>query len=479
MTVMNDKRLPSVVAVYNMKGGVGKTTTAVNLSYLAAAGGLRTLLWDLDPQAASSFAFRVRPRVDGFRKRSLEGGEAFADAIKETDYDNLHLLPADFAYRKLDRLLGRLGKPERIVKALIGTLGRDYDVVFLDCPAGFSLVIEGVVAAADAVLMPTIPSVFSLRTLARVIKWADRLDAPPDLAAFFSMVDRRKALHRRACEWSSGHRDVFLAGHIPYASVVEQMAVRRMPLGVFAPRDAATIAFAGIWAELLDRLQQPAVTRSRAGNVREQWEALQEHIEALIAQLELDEGPEPVAAEPRCEPEPGEGPWARYWRNLESASRSGSPPSAPAPATNGSDPTRASHEPLPAEGGGVHFVHDFDTERRGLQRGGYALELHERGGTFLVVAARNGGTEASGRTEVQIDKWWAMQILSGAMSPLSALERRLRPPVPPLLGEVRSIIGDRRLRRIDSHLAQERSETDAMDPQPLNGSARSEPTASR
>ena len=64
----------SVVAIYNMKGGVGKTTTAVNLSYLAAAAGQRVLLWDLDPQAASSFAFRIRPRVAGFGKKSLESG---------------------------------------------------------------------------------------------------------------------------------------------------------------------------------------------------------------------------------------------------------------------------------------------------------------------------------------------------------------------------------------------------------------------
>ena len=95
------------VAVYNMKGGVGKTTAAVNLSYLAAAAGQRALLWDLDPQAASSFAFRVRPRVAGFGRKSLEDGEALDAAIKETDYHNLDLLPADFAYRKFDRLLDR------------------------------------------------------------------------------------------------------------------------------------------------------------------------------------------------------------------------------------------------------------------------------------------------------------------------------------------------------------------------------------
>ncbi len=181
-----------VVAIYNMKGGVGKTTTAVNLSYLAAAGGARVLLWDLDPQAAASFAFRVRPRIEGFSRKSLESSRALAEAIKQTDYANLHLLPADFAYRKLDRFLDDLGKPKRVVKTLIEAIGREYDVVFLDCPAGFSLVTEGIFAAADAILVPTVPAVLSLRALVRLMKWADRSESTATLAAFFSMVDRRK-----------------------------------------------------------------------------------------------------------------------------------------------------------------------------------------------------------------------------------------------------------------------------------------------
>ncbi len=169
-----------IVAVYNMKGGVGKTTTAVNLSYFAATAGLKTLLWDLDPQAASSFAFRVRPHVSGFGRQSLEDGQALGAAIKETDYDNLYLLPADFAYRKFERFLGSIGKPERLLPSLLDTLGRDFDVVFLDCPAGFSLLTEGIIASADVVLVPTIPTVLSLRTVATTdqVGRADPLTLP-------------------------------------------------------------------------------------------------------------------------------------------------------------------------------------------------------------------------------------------------------------------------------------------------------------
>src|SRR5687768_5272775 len=192
----------SVIAIYNMKGGVGKTTTAVNLSHLAAAAGQRVLLWDLDPQAASSFAFRIRPRVRGFGRKSLESVESLTAAIKATDYHNLDLLPADFAYRKLDRLLDRFGKPERVVTGLLARLRRDYDTVFLDCPAGFSLLTEGIFAAADTVLVPAIPTILSLRMVARLVKRADRADSPSDLATVFSMVDRRKTLHRQAARWA-------------------------------------------------------------------------------------------------------------------------------------------------------------------------------------------------------------------------------------------------------------------------------------
>jgi cellulose biosynthesis protein BcsQ len=87
-----------VLATYNIKGGVGKTATAVNLAYLAAADGYRVLLWDLDPQAAASFLFRIKPRVKGGGKALIAGKRPVDDAIKATDFDNLDLcLPLQFA----------------------------------------------------------------------------------------------------------------------------------------------------------------------------------------------------------------------------------------------------------------------------------------------------------------------------------------------------------------------------------------------
>ena len=82
-----------ILATYNIKGGVGKTTAAVNLAYIAALSGHTTLVWDLDPQGASSYYFRVKPKIKGGSKQLIAGKRELDGLIKGTDYENLDLLP--------------------------------------------------------------------------------------------------------------------------------------------------------------------------------------------------------------------------------------------------------------------------------------------------------------------------------------------------------------------------------------------------
>ncbi|MGZ4960500.1 MAG: ParA family protein, partial [Methylomonas sp.] len=89
----------NVLAVYSIKGGVGKTASAVNLAYTAARNGYRTLVWDLDPQGASSYYFRIKPKIKGGSKDLITGKRELEGLIKGTDFENLHLLPADFSFR--------------------------------------------------------------------------------------------------------------------------------------------------------------------------------------------------------------------------------------------------------------------------------------------------------------------------------------------------------------------------------------------
>jgi len=84
-----------IIGVYSIKGGVGKTATTVNLAYLSAASGHRTLVWDLDPQGAATYYFRVKPHLKGGGKALVTGGHHLDDLVKGTDFAHLDLLPAD------------------------------------------------------------------------------------------------------------------------------------------------------------------------------------------------------------------------------------------------------------------------------------------------------------------------------------------------------------------------------------------------
>ena len=196
-----DVRVVKVVATYNIKGGVGKTSAAVNLAALAAADGLRTLLWDLDPQGAASFLFRVRPKVRGGGRKLVRGRSDVTDLLRGTDVEGLDLLPADFSYRHMDLALDETGKPTRRLRKVLAPLAEHYDLAVLDCPPSISLVSESVFDAADALLVPLIPSTLTLRTFEQLGEFVDaEVDRPPEIVAFFSMVDRRKRLHRQVVE---------------------------------------------------------------------------------------------------------------------------------------------------------------------------------------------------------------------------------------------------------------------------------------
>ncbi|HKI61041.1 MAG TPA: AAA family ATPase [Mariprofundaceae bacterium] len=242
-----------IIASYNIKGGVGKTTTAVNLAWLAASEGKRTLLWDLDPQSAAGYCLQVKGKAHG--KKLLRGKSDAEGLIHPTRYERLDLLPSDFSYRNVDVLLHEEKHPLKRLHKVLKPLDDDYDVVILDCPPGLSLLSEAVFQASDALLVPTLPSILSLRTLRMLIDFRkERSLTDLQLFAFLTMVDRRKNLHNAVIESRSRMRPWMLESFVPNMSEVEQMAERREPVFAFAPHGRAAEAYSALWTEVKGRL---------------------------------------------------------------------------------------------------------------------------------------------------------------------------------------------------------------------------------
>jgi cellulose biosynthesis protein BcsQ len=234
---------------------VGKTSAAVNLGALAARDGLRTLLWDLDPQGAASFLFRIKPKVKGGGKGLIRGkGDPLA-VMKGTDVEGLDLLPADFSYRHLDIELDKRKKPLQRLRQVLDKLDGSYDLAILDCAPSISLVSESVFSAADLLLVPIVPSTLSVRTFEQLQGFLAETGPPgPAVLAFLSMVDRRKKLHRELTESLPATLPAVSDTVIPSASGVELMGVRRAPVVATLPRSPAAKAYVALWERVRDTL---------------------------------------------------------------------------------------------------------------------------------------------------------------------------------------------------------------------------------
>lgn len=234
----------ATIAIYSMKGGVGKTTLAVNLAQAAAASGRRTLLWDLDAQAASTFLLNPGGKAHDSARAVFERDIEPADIILPTATQNLELLPADGSLRSLDVIFAEIDRKRRLAK-LADALGGQYDRIILDCPPGLGLATEQIIRGADLILLPMIPSALSRRAYREVREHLDvKHKGGPPLFPIFNMVDRRRSLHREALAADPG------CPVIPMASAVERMFELREPLAAYAPEGPAAQATRQLWTSV-------------------------------------------------------------------------------------------------------------------------------------------------------------------------------------------------------------------------------------
>lgn len=236
------------LAIYSNKGGVGKTATAVNLSYLASRTGAKTLICDLDPQSSATYYFRVKPKLKSGAKGFVKGGKQVNRSVKGTDYENLDLLPADFSLRNLDVTFDKLKRSKKRLRKILSPFKAEYDFIFLDCPVSISTLGENILNAVDAVLVPLIPTTLSVRTYGQLLSFCNKnnYDAGK-IYAFFSMVDGRKKMHREIMADVSKTYNGVLPSFIPYLAEIEKMGIHRAPVGGFSPASVASKSYQTLW----------------------------------------------------------------------------------------------------------------------------------------------------------------------------------------------------------------------------------------
>ena len=238
------------VALYNLKGGVGKTASCVNFAYLAAKDGFKTLLWDIDPQGSTTFYYKVKLKDAQGIKKLISKDANLDTAILATEYENLEIIAADNSIKSFDIMVEEMKGQKNRLKGILKQLENEYDFVFIDCPPGFSALSENIFNAADIVLMPIIPTTLSIRTYNMVKDYFKEKDLDiKKMMCFFTMTDLRKNLHNEIME--ELYKDKrFFQNYIPYLSDVEKMGIHKAPIMEFANSSYASGCYRELWTEI-------------------------------------------------------------------------------------------------------------------------------------------------------------------------------------------------------------------------------------
>ena len=255
-----DPAAPYTIAVYNHKGGVGKTTASLNLSVCLAAAGFRCLLIDLDPQQSSTTILArsgVSPNlVDVLRKTAV-----IDEAAHQTPVENLWIIPSTRSLTLLESGLDERIRPNQGLRTLLSFSERRFDFIVIDCPPAMGLLSINALVAADSVVVPTTSSAFSLQGVHRTAETVTALRSgiAPWLSVLGIMITLFEGSQRDrqvVGELTSGFPGQVFRTRIRFDPEVQKAEGKRQPACIFNPMALGTRDYAQLTTEIVGRLHR-------------------------------------------------------------------------------------------------------------------------------------------------------------------------------------------------------------------------------
>ena len=277
---------PYIVAVFNQKGGISKTTTSTNLAICLAAAGRKVLVIDLDSQGDSTKSLGVDPAVKKGIYDLFIGAAEFSETLIPTAFDNVHILPSTYNLAGIEIKLSELKDSQRTLVNILSTKEFDCDYTIIDCPPALGILPINALASSHAVIIPVTATPYAndglLRTLPSIKYIQEGLNKSLLLqGVLFTINDRNKTNRKINQLIRSRLGSTVYRSEIPRDTMVIEAANARLPVCIYAPRSPASAAHVDFAIEFMTRHQEtarktghdvpPAPTRDAIMSVLARW----------------------------------------------------------------------------------------------------------------------------------------------------------------------------------------------------------------